>query len=127
MKSWLLYRLQYSAALIVAAVFSIKTPKVALKQGWRAISLWFGFIPKGEKLVSDEVFKARMETCRKCPVFYHKLQTCGTPLRKGEDAKLGCFCFQPAAARLRSKKCFLNESGLAWGWKQDLEFEAEDS
>ena len=114
------FNARWSAALLVAALFSIWS-----RHGWvrigKAFGLWFGLF-HGKAFVSKEIAAFRLETCRKCPVFYAPLETCGSPLRK-ESRGLGCYCFQPVKVRLCDATCWLDdniEPGYSGGWQHAI-------
>jgi len=105
------------ATLLVAAAFSIWT-----RAGWRRIKsaflIWFGLLGKGEHWASEELFNRRMEICRQCPVYWHPLRSCGTPLKR-ELRPLGCWCnVQDGKSRIKEATCWLVEQGFndeGWG------------
>ena len=108
-------KLQFFAALMVAALFS----RVWSKEGWRrvrgAFRLWFRESGSGER-ASPGHAGARLDCCRRCPLFFTPLQTCGSPLRFG-DADLGCWCYMPVKATMKTAQCWLDEEGI-----DDVEF-----
>jgi len=48
-----------------------------------------------------------MATCRACPVFWNRLETCGSPMSK--TPAWGCWCFMPEKARLKDAECWLDQ------------------
>jgi hypothetical protein len=116
------HRLQYNGrwavALLVAGLFSCWT-----RRGWvkifKAFALWFGLVRHRDRLVAPEIYTLRLKTCEACSVFYRPLRTCGTPLNP-ELRSHGCWCYQPEAAKLADKECYLDaeiEPGYPGGWK----------
>ena len=116
--SRLRYNGRWALALLLAGVFSIWT-----RQGWcrigKAFGLWLGLVRHHEKRVSLRRLERRLETCRKCPIYFKPLQTCGSPVIK-RLRRVGCWCYCPESAKLNEKKCFLDsdiEPGYPGGWQ----------
>lgn len=92
--------------------------------------------------VSAELCRARLESCRKCPIFFAPLQTCGSPLQDGPRVcgrQPGCYCFMPLKARYECN-CWLWEEiqdhrlDPAWyhwqatdGWQGELNTDYDQS
>lgn len=96
-------------ALIVAALFS----EIQQASTWRKFFAAFGFLlgilrDKSEQVSLDR-YQKRLECCRKCPLFYPALSTCGTPLADYRDSQLGCWCHMPTKSRFDSATCWLDE------------------
>jgi hypothetical protein len=89
---------------------------------WKAIqSVLTGSNPTSES--SKELQDARLSHCRKCPIYNHKRETCGTAgkEREYEDGTVepeGCYCYMPLKVRIKDAECWLNEGGEPGGWKE---------
>lgn len=55
-------------------------------------------------------YEHRLAICRKCPIFYPPLQTCGSPL--SEDPSLGCWCNMEIKAKLLHASCWTRDHGV---------------
>ncbi len=89
----MLSKLQFLAALCVGASYRLWT---LVRASWsEARGIWVA-LRSDHQYVSDEIKVRRLAVCRKCPIFYAPLQTCGSPLRK--DASEGCHCYIPIMA-----------------------------
>lgn len=103
-------------ALLLAAAFSPISSSDGWLRIWRAVKLMVCGLYDG-KSVDERIYRRRMECCRACPLFYHKLETCSSPISTHGD--LGCWCYMPAKAMLPEAKCWIDESceGLkSFGW-----------
>lgn len=100
-------KIRLCLALIVAALGTDIFDRSAYLRIWRAVSLWWGAL-KPNATVPDSLYRARIETCRRCPIFYHRLQTCGTPL-KTELRELGCWCNMETKAKLVDATCWIDD------------------
>lgn len=106
-------------ALIVGGLFSLKTPKVALRRFWNAFTLWKVIFVSRDDLVDFWTAYRRYRTCKKCPVFYAPLRTCGSPFL--EYPNLGCWCQEEWKVRLLEATCFLDDTlgdAAHWGWQK---------
>jgi len=117
MLTWLKYHGRWMLALLVAGVASCWT-----RHGWHRIAkaflLWFGLLKHRGPQTSPDIYALRIQTCEKCPLFYAKLRTCGTPLKR-MLRPYGCWCYMPEAAKLNEKQCYLDaeiEPGYPGGW-----------
>ncbi len=77
--------------------------------------------------VPDELVQARLAVCRKCPVFFRPLQSCGSPLReilrrlrRLPKLPAGCFCHLPTKARLHENCWAYDERLPDLGWPAAL-------
>ena len=84
--------------------------------------------------VPDELVQERLGVCRKCPVFFAPLQSCGSPLREimrrlrslrsgspenspaSPKILRGCFCHLPTKARLHENCWAYDERLPDLGW-----------
>lgn len=109
---------ELALALLIAAAFSDLFSKAAWQRAGRAVKALFGRLKAGEQ-VSDEVYEARMNCCRACPIFWNHLGgTCGSPLKR-RDSESGCFCHMPTKCREKYAECWLDaELGPSdiYGW-----------
>lgn len=109
-------KLRLSRALLVAAWFSVKTPRAAAGRVRSALATWFRFArdPEGTEFWS---YFRHLRTCYKCPLFYKPLRTCGSPLDKKLDG-LGCWCYMPEKAAMAQASCWLDihAPGNTTGW-----------
>lgn len=100
--------LEFALAVAVGAVALAR--RGTLNPWMRLQSLWWDFQrPK----VSIDLFDRRLETCRRCPIYYAPLQTCGSPLKRyagvpKEVSLIGCWCHMPTKAR-REANCWRYE------------------
>jgi hypothetical protein len=109
-------RLRLVLALLVAAAYSDVLSVTAYRRAWRAFKAIFGLV--GEPTKTGYWYFLRMETCKRCPIYFSALSTCGSPLLK-EWPEAGCWCFLPLSARDPEKQCWLDEElGLdsTHGW-----------
>lgn len=105
---------KYFKAVAVAVAFSDMTAAETWQRAWLGLRLWFG---RHEPEVPEELYESRIALCRSCPIFYKKLETCGSPFL---DQRLGCFCYMPAKAGLAEAGCWLDEEmgeAAPWGWR----------
>lgn len=109
-------KLQLALAIIVAALFSDISDKTTWRRALGLFTIWFG---KDGVKVSEEHYQRRMSACHECPVFYKRLQTCGSPLSK-ELKGLGCSCFLPVKSRYVNSSCWIddNVSECEHGWHE---------
>lgn len=90
------------AAIIVAAVYGIK--RFTIRELLHAAhSVWIALTSKDARDASRTLFIRRCLTCRRCPVFYKPLRTCGSPFSARPE--LGCWC-----SWLKNK----NKSATCW-------------
>ena len=101
----MLLRLQFIACLFIGAAYELLTQ-------WRGLRAAL----KTKGTVPLEMVKARMESCRACPIFASALNSCGSPLR---DPKVGCFCHMPTAASTQHN-CWAYAKRLPCGWMPEL-------
>jgi hypothetical protein len=110
--------LRFIAAVTVAIFFSLirwDRPWRRASDAWRLLRASLG-----QPKVHPLVFQARMAACKKCPVFYAPLRTCGTPIHKA-DADLGCWCALEAKNRLQAASCWARDRGVTeYGWPDSL-------
>jgi len=76
-------------------------------------------------------FKARLETCFECQMYFSDFMSCGVPGNVWIDAKgtrkaLGCGCFLPLGNRLPDKDCWAKFHGLDFGWEEPLRPKKKD-
>jgi hypothetical protein len=80
---------KFALALLVGAVFGI------MRDGfWKRVSGFFWTIRhRDDRVVPEAVARERMDWCQtRCPLFYERLGTCGSPL-SAEYQEKGCYCF----------------------------------
>lgn len=108
---------RFFCALLVGSIYRLW--KLVQATGTEAAGVWRALTNK-HQYVSDELKAQRMAICRKCPLFFAPLQTCGSPLRKTKD---GCFCYMPLAAGAYHD-CYIFENGTLFsdepGWPPNL-------
>jgi hypothetical protein len=108
-------RLQFAAALILAALWSDMFHAGTYRKLRTAVEAIIRRC-EGRYWKAD----ARLAVCRSCPLWYAPLQTCGSPLKRGWSG-LGCYCFMPAKARTRTAECWADEQfgiDAEFGWKK---------
>lgn len=110
--------MNFFLAVIVAIWFSFRPNGHPFRRARGALWLWWRLLV-GEPVRKD-VYLLRMEACRKCPIFYPRLGTCGSPLSDNPD--LGCWCAMEKKARLKEADCWLveNTTNSGWGWPRAL-------
>ncbi len=104
---------QFVAAFAVAAFHQCRTQGRCLEKGkafLRALQT--------SRCGKHPSAKARMEECRKCPLFYKPLQTCGSPLAK--ESKMGCYCYLPLKVTLKANCWLFDETNGELGWPKPL-------
>jgi hypothetical protein len=58
--------------------------------------------------------------CRRCPIFYHPLRTCGSPLDK-DFRGLGCYCSMEKKVGIKSATCWGDDNlgnDFEFGWNK---------
>jgi len=105
-----LLKLQLSAALMVAGFGSLTRPSESIPRLRGALKTWFRW-GKERNPAPFWVFYMRMRACKKCPFFYPKLATCGSPLAKNLQG-VGCWCHLPTKASIIHADCYLRELGI---------------
>lgn len=72
-----------------------------------------------KQTASEELVKQRLAACQKCPVYYAKLRTCGSPLDK-ELEGLGCWCSVEAKSSILAATCWGDDhiENFQNGWNQ---------
>lgn len=100
-------KLQFMAALLVAALFGWRHPRQAVKRVGKAFGLWMGLVGRKDKYVSDELAARRLAVCKCCPLWYEPFGTCGSPLYETSE---GCFCYMRAKTQLAAAQCWQDES-----------------
>lgn len=95
---------------MVAALCSWRDPLSA----WGKIRDAFGWLLR--LIRDDDIRKVRysrywkrMNICRKCPLFFEPLQTCGTPLIKVLRG-LGCYCNMEQKAKYVRATCWIDDN-----------------
>lgn len=58
----------------------------------------------------------RFRGCKRCPVLYRTLMSCGSPLRKDRD--LGCYCALEVKCGLPNATCWLADQGARSRWPE---------
>lgn len=113
-------KIRLCLALLVAAAFTDVLSATAWRRVWSALALWVGLLRKPDAWASAELAERRLAACRECPVFYRRLETCGSPLH-GEWPEAGCWCYMPEAVKVAGKTCWLDENypdnAAPDGWK----------
>ena len=102
------------AAVSVAVIAQALTPRASwsrIKAAWKLLST------PHERADFWTVYR-RYRCCKKCPVFYKPLRTCGSPLNK-EFRRLGCYCSMENKSGLKSASCWADDNLGAdsnFGW-----------
>jgi len=94
--------------LLVAFWFSDKRTKKAWGRIAGFFRQMFQYVFFKDKRASKKLFEQRMSACRACPVFYKRLETCGSPLDK-ELEGLGCWCALNLKARIKDSTCWMDD------------------
>lgn len=113
-------KLQLSAALLVAGLFSLRQPREAWPRIRGAFKTWLRW-RQDETPAPFWIFYGRIRHCQKCPLYYAPLATCGSPLAKNLRG-LGCWCHLLTKAHIIHADCYLRENGIhdAGGWPDNL-------
>lgn len=110
--------MKFIAAIIVAIIGGIIFWSRPFGRVRDFLLLMFNSI--SEQPVDRGHYDRRMYACRKCPVFYRPLMTCGTPFRNRD---LGCWCFTPKKNKLKLATCWLRtheQHRSGYGWEDGL-------
>lgn len=70
--------------------------------------------------VDGERYRARLATCKTCPIFFRPLLTCGTPFLHKQR---GCWCHMPTKSRMLSASCWIRDHEphrVGLGWRDEL-------
>lgn len=110
------------APKIVLALFRELRFKNAWYRTLYAVKLTWRYLRKRDKAETWLVVE-RLGICEKCAFYDSTTQTCGTLgvvfNEEGEPPEpLGCWCWLPLAAHLKSKECWATENGIEDGWKR---------
>lgn len=104
-------------ALIVAAINEFAT------LARHVMSFLF---PGKENMVPNEIAMKRLKICESCPIYFHPLRTCGSPLMKYGEIKppqhlmnAGCHCYMPLKSRLKSNG-WGYDAGFDFCWPKEL-------
>lgn len=111
-------KFKFLIALIVGATFRLW--RLLRATGSEAQGVWRAMTFQAPR-VTELLRKQRLETCRQCPIYYAKLETCGSPLAADPDK--GCHCYLPIAAGVWHR-CWARQEGLPYGWPKELESES---
>jgi hypothetical protein len=118
-KKKILRRWQFLKAITIAARYGIE--RFTLPEIWFAVkSVWRAIRVDKSGNISHSKWVHRMKCCYKCPVFDRRLKTCGSPF--STQPQLGCYCFEPIAAKREKKLCWLDsnsDGSLDYGWKEN--------
>lgn len=115
-------KLQLSAALLVAGLFSLRQPRESWPRIRGAFKTWLRW-RQDEMAAPFWIFYGRQRQCRRCPIFSPVLKTCGSPIFAMKEARgLGCFCHTSTKNHIIGADCFLREAGIddAGGWPDNL-------
>ena len=103
-------RAQLTAALAVAAVASWRSPKQAIPRILAAVMTWVRFAKIAQK-TPFWINVHRNTCCRRCPIFYKPLATCGTPLIR-DLRDMGCWCHLPSKNGNIAATCWIRDQGV---------------
>ena len=112
-------KLEMSVAMALAAAYSFRHPQKAWPRVKRAFTLWWRVHGSQDWTVTHEKHNRRMDVCKKCPIFYPRFKTCGSPMKKGAE-DLGCHCYLPVKASLVAARCWGDEQlpgEFEYGWR----------
>lgn len=121
-------KLQLSAALLVAGLFSLRKPREAWPRIRGAFKTWVRW-RQDETPAPFWVYVRRVRQCHRCPIFSPVLRTCGSPIFAPKEARaLGCFCSCIHKASIISADCWLRSQGIddAGGWPDNLRWLSTD-
>ncbi len=106
--------LRLSGALLVAGIVSWRSPSLALRKIVAAFNSWRLFDTQADFWTKYRRYKV----CRRCPLFYYPLRTCGTPLQKDLQS-LGCYCNMESKVGFEAATCWIDENNASqtYGWK----------
>lgn len=97
---------------------------------FRILSLWLAALRAARKPVPwwsmlktllrgkrarPELWRARMRTCMRCPVYDQSLHRCANRIGFVE---LGCECSMPIKALFEKATCWAREQGFPYGWNK---------
>ena len=100
-------KIEFVAALAVASFFTI----IRGRFRWRMVPTLVDSVFLKAERVRPIAYYSRNAYCKRCPIFYEPLRTCGTP-RKGDD---GCWCHTPTK-NLGHANCWAYDNGKDYGW-----------
>lgn len=115
------FKAQLSCALLAAGLFSLARPKQSWPRIKGAFLTWLRFAQQ-ERSTPFWIYVGRMRTCKRCPLFYSPLQTCGSPLRK-DLRDVGCHCYMPLKSAAIEATCFYRDAtnnDTSFGWDPSL-------
>jgi len=114
-------KIRIATAIIVAIGSCILSPRESWGRITGTIALLWNIARKKTHLASADVLKRRLDACEKCPLFYPRLRTCGTPLVK-DLRGLGCYCNMDLKAQIKEAGCWGDDnlnSDFSFGWQKD--------
>lgn len=116
-KKWFRRKRGLSIALLVAAWYSLSTPRASAGRIKAALVVWLDFWSKPKRVDRWTYFR-RMRACHRCVLFCVKRSTCGDPSDK-ENGHLGCGCYMISKSVIKNATCWLkdnsdNSSGFGW-------------
>lgn len=118
LRSKLADKLRFTAALVVAALWSDLTQRVTWERLGRVLRLWTVGL-RNEALADEATIAARLACCRACPLWFAPLRTCGSPL--SEAPELGCWCEMIQKSKLADATCWLDDDmgeAAPHGWNK---------
>lgn len=109
-------KIRFLIALILASLWELREQakgiRIALSQS------------KKDAEVPIGVQARRITQCEQCPIYYHPLRTCGSPLNRKKwarkDEKEGCFCYMPVKIKTKCNCWLYDETNGKMGWSKDL-------
>lgn len=113
---------RFILALAVAAWFECRSrPWRCAARGLElALKLWV----KHEQ--HNDRARQRLAACLRCPIYYAKLETCGTPLQRGPDYNdengkpMGCYCHMPTKVTTHCNCWMYDQTNGDLGWAKEL-------
>lgn len=110
-------KLRLTMALLVAAGFSIATPRKSWGRVRAALATWLQWA-RGSQATPFWIYYHRLRACHRCPLYYSPLRTCGTPLVR-DLRDIGCHCNMEAKSAVIEATCWFRDNtnnDTEFGW-----------
>ena len=121
---WPFLRASFLAVLFKCRVNPTRSVREVLSVWWFVlrsftVNRWLRNMP------SEQLVDARRTGCLNCPIYNHRLMTCGTPGKlfidaaTGKAEHLGCLCFMPVKSNLHVNCWLWLRTNGAEGWPDE--------
>lgn len=113
-------KLRLSAALFIAGLFSLSTPRESWPRIREAFRTWLRWA-RDPKPTPFWIYVGRYLKCRRCIFFFYPTRTCGSALSK-ELRRDGCGCNMETKCGILDADCWAREQGVdeSLGWSDRL-------